>query len=450
MRAVDIITKKRDGEALTRAEIDFFIQGFTRGEIADYQAAAWAMAVYLRGMNNDETTALTLAMAHSGQVLDLSSIASRVLDKHSSGGVGDKTTLVVAPLIASLGLPIGKMSGRGLGFSGGTLDKLESIPGFRAGLHTDEFIAQLKENGIVVSGQTYDLAPADGKLYALRDVTATVSCLPLIASSIMSKKIAAGAHVIILDVKVGRGAFMKTEEQATALAELMVKIGKGVGRKVGAVISDMNQPLGDAVGNAVEVIEAVETLRGRGPQDFSEHCLTVAAHLLVLADAAPDEADARARLTAALADGRALKKFGAWIEAQGATTHIARDYTISPRAQIVENGDYSILPRASIIEQVAAPTDGFISGIDAEEVGLTVVDLGGGRAKKGDAIDHAVGVVFAHKVGARVTRGESLFTLHANDRAKFDTAKTRLLAAYTFSPHAPPPLKLIHKVVGVR
>jgi len=433
MRAVDIIAKKRDGRALTRDEIDFFVQGFTRGAITDYQAAAWAMAVYLRGMNSTETTALTLSMAHSGTVLDLSSIAPRVLDKHSSGGVGDKTTLVVAPLVASLGLPIGKMSGRGLGFSGGTLDKLESIPGFRADLSTAEFLAQLKGRGIVVSGPTHDLAPADGKLYALRDVTATVSCLPLIASSIMSKKIAAGAQIIMLDVKVGRGAFMKTEKDATALAKLMVKIGKGIGRKVGAVISDMNQPLGNAVGNAVEVIEALETLKGRGPQDFVGHCLQIAAQLLLLAQVAPNESDARAKLGAALADGRALQKFGEWIEGQGGTRRVI--------------DDYSILPHASIIEEVLAPRDGFIAGINAEQVGLTVVDLGGGRAKKEDTVDRAVGVVFKHKVGERVARAEPLFTLHANDRAKFDAAKARLLAAYEFRQRAPAPLKLIHKVI---
>lgn len=447
MRAVDIIVKKRDGHALTREEIDFFIQGFTRGEITDYQAAAWAMAVYLRGMTNAETTALTLAMAHSGETLDLTPVAPRVLDKHSSGGVGDKTTLVVAPLVAALGLPVGKMSGRGLGFSGGTLDKLESIPGFRADLDTDEFLAQLQQHGIVVSGQTHDLAPADGKLYALRDVTATVSSLPLIASSIMSKKIAAGAQIIMLDVKVGRGAFMKTEREATALAELMVQIGHGVGRKVAAVISDMNQPLGNAVGNSLEVIEALETLKGRGPHDFTEHCLHVAAQLLVLADAAPDENDARAQLTAALADGRALKKFGDWIDAQARADHVVEDYSVTPRAKIVDDDDYSILPHARIIEKIDAPRDGFIAGIDAEEVGLTVVDLGGGRAKKGDGIDHAVGVVFQHKIGARVTRGEPLFILHANDHARFDAAQARLLAAIEFSASAPPPQKLIHKVI---
>ena len=433
MRAVDIIAKKRDGQTLTRDEIDFFVQGFTRGDIADYQAAAWAMAVCVRGMNEEETTALTLAMAYSGAVLDLSSIAPRVLDKHSSGGVGDKTTLVVAPLVAALGLPVGKMSGRGLGFSGGTLDKLESIPGFRADLTTTEFVTQLQNYGIVVSGPTHDLAPADGKLYALRDVTATVSCLPLIASSIMSKKIAAGANVIVLDVKVGRGAFMKTEAEATVLAELMVKIGRLAGRRASdaftekqpttplrpaagsaaldqlagaitfnpgrrgaAVISDMNQSLGNTVGNAVEVREALETLKGRGPADFVEHCFAVAAQMLLLANAARDEEDARAQLRAALADGRALKKFGAWIDAQGGT------------ARVVD--DYSVLPRAHIVAEVAAPRDGFIAGINAEEVGLTVVDLGGGRTKKGDTIDHAVGVVFQRKVGARVARGEPLFT----------------------------------------
>lgn len=433
MRAVDIIAKKRDGYALTHEEIDFFIQGFTRGEIADYQAAAWAMAVLLRGMNEKETTALTLAMAHSGDVLDLSPIAPCVLDKHSSGGVGDKTTLVVGPLIAALGLPFGKMSGRALGFSGGTLDKLESIPGFHADLSKAEFLAVLKRFGIVVSGQTDDLAPADGKLYALRDVTATVPALPLIASSIMSKKIAAGAHVIVLDVKVGRGAFMKREQDATALAELMVKIGHGVGRRVGALISDMNQPLGNAVGNALEVIEALETLQGRGPADFVEHCLAVATQLLLLAEVAKDENDARAKLQTVLANGRALQKFRDLVEGHGGARRVV--------------DDYSILPRASIIADVAAPREGFIAGINAEEVGLTVVDLGGGRAKKGDTIDYAVGVVLKHKVGAHVTRGEPLLTLHANDRAKADAAQARLLAAFEFSDTPPAPLPLIHKVI---
>ncbi len=433
MRAVDIIEKKRDGYALTRGEIDFFVQGFTRGEIADYQAAAWAMAVYLRGMDERETTDLTLSMAHSGAILDLSSVSPRVLDKHSSGGVGDKTTLVVAPLIAALELPFGKMSGRGLGFSGGTLDKLESIPGFKADLSRAEFIAQLKRVGIVVSGQTHDLAPADGKLYALRDVTGTVSSLPLIASSIMSKKIAAGANVIVLDVKVGNGAFMKTEADAAKLAELMVQIGRGAGRKVGAVISDMNQPLGLAVGNALEVIEAIETLKGRGPEDFTEHCMMVAREILLVAGIAKYNDDARAKLLSMLAGGKALQKFGEWIEGQGGARRVV--------------DDYAVLPRASIVEDLLAPRDGFIAVINAAEVGYTVVDLGGGRAKKGDAIDYAVGVVLKHKVGARVQKGDALLTIHANDRAKCDAAKARLLAAYSFSDARPAPLPLIHRII---
>ncbi len=435
MRTVDIIEKKRDGHALTREEIDFFIQGFTRGDIADYQASAFAMAIYLRGMNEGETTNLTLSMAHSGEILDLSSVSPRVLDKHSSGGVGDKTTLVVAPLIAALDLPFGKMSGRGLGFSGGTLDKLESIPGWRANLSTPEFIAQLQRIGIVVSGQTPTLAPADGKLYALRDVTGTVSSLPLIASSIMCKKIAAGAQIIVLDVKVGKGAFMKTEADATALAEMMVKIGKGAGRVVGAVISDMNQPLGNAVGNALEVIEAIETLKGRGPADFVEHCLAVAEQILLIAGVAQNENAARAKLQSVLQSGKALQKFGDWIEGQGGTRRVLEDY--------------AVLPRARIIEDVLAPRDALprIAAIEADEVGYTGVDLGGGRAKKGDAIDYAVGIVFKHKVGARVARGEPLLTLHANDRAKFDAAKARLLAAYAFSDAPPEKLKLIHKII---
>lgn len=433
MRAVDIIASKRDGNVLSKEEIDFFIQGFTRGDIADYQAAAWAMAVYMRGMTEEETTALTLSMAHSGQVLDLSSVAPQVLDKHSSGGVGDKTTLVVGPLIAALGLPFGKMSGRGLGFSGGTLDKLESIPGLRSDLNTQEFIAQLKQHGIVVSGQTHDLAPADGKLYALRDVTATVASLPLIASSIMSKKIAAGAQIIVLDVKVGRGAFMKTEIEATALAELMVNIGRLAGRRLAAVISDMNQPLGNAVGNTLEVIEAIETLKGQGPSDFIEHCLAVAEQLLLLAGKAKSESDARSQLEGVLSGGQSLKKFVEWIEAQGGTERVVRDY--------------AVMRRANIIEDVPAPRDGFIASIDAEQVGLTVVDLGGGRAKKQDTVDHSVGVVFKHKVGDKVARGEPLLALHASDRSHFDTARARLLKAYTFSDAAPAPPRLIHKII---
>ena len=428
MRAVDIIAKKRDGGELSAAEIDFFIQGFVRDEIPDYQAAAWLMAVYLQGMSRQETIHLTMAMARSGQTLDLKEIAPLVVDKHSTGGVGDKTTLAVAPLVASTGLPVGKMSGRALSFSGGTLDKLESIPGFRADITTAEFLAQLRTVGLVVCGQTADLAPADGKLYALRDVTATVSCLPLIASSIMSKKIASGAGAIVLDVKVGHGAFMKTKEEATALARLMVEIGQGVGRRVRAVLSDMNQPLGRAVGNALELKEALDTLHGHGPHDFLEHCLSVAGQMLILGGKAQDAEEARTILLEALHSGQALAKFRQWIAAQG--------------GDLAAVDEPSRLPQAAIVQDVPAPRAGYVADIDAMEVGLTAMSLGAGRARKGDPIDHAVGVVLRAKIGDYVERGEPLLTIHAHDRHKLAQARERLLAAYTWSeePVQAPPL----------
>jgi pyrimidine-nucleoside phosphorylase len=434
MRAADIIVKKRDGGELTAEEIEFFIQGYTRGEIPDYQAAAWCMAVLLRGMTHREATDLTLAMAHSGDMLDLHAIAPFVVDKHSTGGVGDKTTLVVAPLAASQGLPVGKMSGRGLGFSGGTLDKLESVRGFTVTLSREQFMRQLAEHGIVVAGQSADLAPADGKLYALRDVTGTVESLPLIASSIMSKKIAAGADAIVLDVKVGKGAFMKTEAEAEELAELMVAIGCGVGRQVAAVISDMNQPLGQAVGNALEVREAIDTLHGGGPSDFREHCLTVAGMILLLAGKAPTLDEARSILTRSLEDGSAWRKFVKWLVAQG-----------SDRAILEAPG---LLPRASLIEDVPSPRAGFIREIDAYEVGLTAVMLGGGREKKGDLIDYAVGIVHHKKVGDWVEEGEPLLTIHADDEGKLAEARDRLLSAIGWShePVTPPPHT--HKIIG--
>jgi pyrimidine-nucleoside phosphorylase len=428
MRAIDIIAKKRDGGELSAAEIDFFIQGFTRDEIPDYQAAAWLMVIYLQGMSRQETIDLTMAMAHSGQMLDLEEIAPLVVDKHSTGGVGDKTTLAVAPLVASTGLPVGKMSGRALSFSGGTLDKLESIPGFQADITTAEFLAQLRTAGLVVCGQTADLAPADGKLYALRDVTATVSCLPLIASSIMSKKIASGAKAIVLDVKVGRGAFMKTKDEATALARLMVEIGQGVGRQVRAVLSDMNQPLGQAVGNALELKEALDTLHGHGPQDFLEHCLSVAGQMLILGGKAHDSEEARATLLEALHSGRALAKFREWIAAQG--------------GDLAAVDDPSRLPQAAVVQDVPAPRAGYVAGVDAMEVGLTAMLLGAGRAKKGDPVDHAVGVVMRAKVGDYVKHGEPLLTIHANNSHKLAQASERLLAACTWSeePVQAPPL----------
>jgi pyrimidine-nucleoside phosphorylase len=428
MRAVDIIAKKRDGGELSAAEIDFFIQSFVRDEVPDYQAAAWLMAVYLQGMSRQETIDLTMAMARSGQMLDLEEIAPLVVDKHSTGGVGDKTTIALAPLVASAGLPVGKMSGRGLGHTGGTLDKLESIPGFQADITTAEFLAQLRTAGVVVCGQTADLAPADGKLYALRDVTATISCLPLIASSIMSKKIASGANAIVLDVKVGRGAFMKTKEEATALAHLMVEIGQGVGRRVRAVLSDMNQPLGRAVGNALELKEALDTLHGHGPDEFLEHCLNVAGQMLILGGKAQEAEEARAILLDTLHSGQALAKFKEWIAAQG--------------GDLAAVDDPSRLPQAAIVQDVPAPRAGYVAGIDAMEVGLTAMLLGAGRAKKGDPIDHAVGVVLQAKIGDEVKRGEPLLTIHANDGQKLVQAQEKLLAAYTWSkePVQAPPL----------
>ncbi len=434
MRAVDIIAKKRDGHELSREELEFFIHGFVRGDIPDYQAAAWLMAVFCRGMSHRETVDLTLIMAHSGDVLDLSDIAPVVVDKHSTGGVGDKTTIAVAPMVAAAGLPIAKMSGRGLGFTGGTLDKLESIPGYIVPLSREQFMAQLRRVGVVVAGPSADLAPADAKLYALRDVTATIDSIPLIASSIMSKKIAAGAHAIVLDVKVGRGAFMKTEEAAIELAQTMVDIGRSLGRRMAAVVSDMNQPLGQAVGNTVEVVEAINTLRGQGPADFTEHCYTVAGQLLVAGQAAADLEQARQRLQQLIRSGAALEKFVQWIEAQGGDPRVV--------------DDFSIMPWAPVVEEVSAPQSGYIAGIDALEVGLTAVELGAGREKKGEPIDHGVGIVFGPKVGDFVEHGQRLFTLYARDAESLARARQRLLAAYTWSeePVEPPPL--IHRVIG--
>jgi pyrimidine-nucleoside phosphorylase len=433
MRATDIIIKKRDRLELSREEIEFFVNGFARGEIPDYQAAAWAMAVVLNGMSLQEITDLTLAMAYSGETIDLSKSVKIVVDKHSTGGVGDKTTLVVEPIVAACGLPVAKMSGRGLGFSGGTLDKMESIPGFRTDLTTEEFIHQLETVGLALTGQTADLAPADGKLYALRDVTGTVQSIPLIASSVMSKKIAAGAQAIVLDVKTGKGAFMKTLEGARLLAETMTYIAGLTGRKAVALISDMNQPLGYAVGNALEVGEAIETLHGGGPQDFRQHCLEAAAYMLLLGEAAADAQAGRQMAEAALEDGRALERFRALVLAQG--------------GDVAYVDDPQRLPHAALVETVAAPRAGYLQEIDAQEVGETSVELGAGRAKKGDPIDHSVGIVVHHKVGDYVEAGEALFTLHAANRPSLDAARTRLLAAHLWSDEATLPLPLFYDVI---
>ncbi len=431
MRAVDIIIRKRDRGELTREEIRFFVDGIAAGSIPDYQAAAWAMAVLLNGMTPRETTDLTLAMAQSGEVLDLSGVVKIAVDKHSTGGVGDKTSLVVLPAVAACGLPVGKMSGRGLGFSGGTLDKMESIPGYRVDLSTEEFERQLKEIGLVLCGQSKDLAPADGKLYALRDVTGTVQSIPLIASSVMSKKIAGGAQAIVLDVKVGNGAFMSNLKDARMLADLMVKIGELAGRKVVALLSDMNQPLGCAVGNALEVREAIDTLRGGGPDDFREHCLRVAVRMLALGEVAADEQAGRALAEQSLADGSALAKFRQLVGAQGGDV----SYVDDPAK----------LPRAALVEVVNAPRSGSLSQVQARAVGEASVALGAGRAQKGDPVDHAVGFVIHHKVGDRVEKGEPLFTVHASDQKRLDAAIASVLAAHVIVDHPVPPLPLFYE-----
>jgi pyrimidine-nucleoside phosphorylase len=405
MRAVDIIARKRDGRPLTAEEIDFLVQGFTQGRIPDYQVAAWLMAVVLRGMDRQETIDLTMAMVRSGDMLDLEDVSPVVVDKHSTGGVGDKTTLVVAPLLAAAGACVGKMSGRGLGFTGGTLDKLESIPGFRAALGVAEFRAQLKRVGVAVTGQSGQLAPADGKLYALRDVTATVNSLPLIATSIMSKKLAAGTNAIVLDVKVGHGALMETQEEALELASLMVHIGTKMGRRVRAVISDMSQPLGRAVGNAIEVREALDTLRGRGPQDFLDVCLSVGGQMLLAAGMVEDATTARTRLLELLEDGRALAKFREWISTQGGDVSYVDDPTR--------------LPTARYVSELLAPRSGYV-----------------------------VGIVLAAKVGDFVSQGQRLLTIHAKDEAQLPGAHQRLLAALEWSDEAVAPPALIHRIVS--
>ena len=431
MRAVDIIIKKRDKQQLTSQEIDFFVQGFTNGDIPDYQASAFAMAVLLNGMTPFETADLTLAMARSGQVLDLSKVVDIVVDKHSSGGVGDKTSISVMPMVAACGLPVGKMSGRGLGFSGGTLDKLESIPGYRVNLTTDEFKKQLKEKGIVLTGQSMDLAPADGKMYALRDVTGTVPSMPLIASSIMCKKIAGGANAIVLDVKTGLGAFMRTLDEARELAELMVDIGRLAGRKTVALLSDMNQPLGGAVGNALEMIEAIEMLRGGAPADYREHCYHVAAHVLVAGQRAKTLEEGRAMAEKAVADGSALETLRVLVQAQGGDVSYV--------------DDVSKFERAKYVEVVNAPRSGFISQVHARSVGEASVALGAGRAKKTDSIDHAVGFIIHKKVGDQVQEGEPLFEIHANDTVKLEEARKAVLSAHQFSDDFVSPLPLFYE-----
>lgn len=433
MRAVDIIIKKKDKKALTKEEIDFFIKGYVNGEIPDYQAAAWAMAVLLNGMTDQETTDLTLSIANSGEQLDLSSVVPYAVDKHSTGGVGDKTTITVAPIVAACGLPVGKMSGRGLGFSGGTLDKLESIPGYRVNLSTKEFLNQLCKIGIVITGQSMDLAPADGKLYGLRDVTGTVQSIPLIASSVMSKKIAAGAKAILLDVKVGRGAFMRTLEEASELAELMVSIGKLSGRKVIAVLSNMDEPLGCAVGNALELKEAVLALKGLGPEDYLEHCYLLASYMLLLGGKTESLAHGKGLVEEAISNGKAFDKLRELVVAQG--------------------GDVSFidvlgkLPSADQVIKVQSKQAGWIKVIDAKEVGEAAVMLGAGRAKKEDVIDPAVGILVHAKVGDYQEAGEDLFEVHLNDDTHLQEVVEKLIKAVAFSDKPVEKLPLFFKVI---
>lgn len=430
MRAIDVIIRKRDKNELSKEEIDFFISGFTNGEIPDYQASAWAMAVMLNGMTDRETADLTLAMANSGDTLDFSKLVRIAVDKHSTGGVGDKTSLIVLPVVSASGLPVGKMSGRGLGFSGGTLDKLESIPGYRTDLDPDEFEQQLAKIGLVLTGQSRTLAPADGKLYSLRDVTGTVPSLPLIASSIMSKKIAAGSQAIVLDVKTGLGAFMQTLQQAKKLAQMMVTISDLAGKKVVALLSDMNQPLGNAVGNSLEVEEAINVLKGGGPSDIYEHCVVLSSHMLVLGEVASDLQSARVLAEKSIRNGSAYEKFKSLVFAQGGDVKFIEDPTNFPKAKYVED--------------IQALQNGFVSQVHARLIGEASVLLGAGRSKKSDPIDHSVGIVVNLKVGDSIKAGEPMFTIHANNEIKMEETKRYLRNAIIIQEESVQPLPLFY------
>ena len=420
IRATDLIERTRNGEELSDAEIADLVLGFTRGDVPDYQMAAWCMAVYFKGLSGRETHALTDAMIRSGETLDLgAALGRRVVDKHSTGGVGDKTSLAVGPVVAACGVPFGKMSGRGLGHTGGTLDKLESIPGYRVELTIEEFIAQVRDVGLAIIGQTGDLVPADKKLYALRDVTATVDADPLIASSIMSKKLAGGGDAIVLDVKVGDGAFMRTLDDARNLAELMVDLGKRAGREVVCLLTDMDQPLGSAVGNALEIREAVDTIAGHGPPDFTELVLELCARLVALSDLGIDLDEGRTRAMSAVADGSATAAYERWIRAQGG------------------DPDPSLLPTAPVVRKVTAARDGVVARLGALAIGAAALELGAGRRTKEDSIDHAVGIVCQKKRGDAVARGDVLAEVHARDEESAATAIEAVFAAYELGDDAP-------------
>ena len=432
MRIYDIITKKKHGEELTDAEIEYVIREYTKGTIPDYQISALMMAIYFKGMTDRETATMTLAMANSGDTVDLSEFGTLTVDKHSTGGVGDKTTLVIAPIAASLGAKLAKMSGRGLGHTGGTVDKLESFPGYDTSLSPDAFFEQVRRIGISVIGQSGDFAPADKKLYALRDVTATVDSIPLITASIMSKKLAAGSSAVVLDVKYGSGGFMKTPEDAEALARGMVEIGKRCGRRMCALITNMDIPLGYAIGNALEVCEALDVLSGRGPADLTEVCTALATEM-VSASLGMRTDDARAAVLDAISSGRALEKFAEWIEAQGGDASHAKDT--------------SLFPKAKYEYDVKAECDGYISAMNAEEIGVSSVVLGAGRLTKDDAIDHAAGIILRKKRGDKVSKGETIATLYTNNDSKIRDAERMLLGAVVISDTRPEAEPLIYKTV---
>lgn len=432
MRMYDIIHKKRDGGELSEEEIRFFIEGYTDESIPDYQAAALCMAVYFRGMTPKETSILTLAMAESGDQIDLGGIEGFTVDKHSTGGVGDKTSLIVVPIVASCGGKVAKMSGRGLGHTGGTVDKLESIPGFRTELNPDDFIKQVNGIGLCIVGQTGELAPADKKLYALRDVTATVESIPLIASSIMSKKLAAGSKGIVLDVKTGSGAFMKTVEESENLAKEMVAIGKSAGRSVTAVITNMDIPLGDSVGNSLEVIEAIKTLKGEGESDLTEVCLTLAAQMLSMVTG-EDEKTCYSMAKGAIDNGLAINKLREMISAQGGNANVV--------------DDYSLFKQPKYTAEIFSECDGYIEHTDAEKIGIASVILGAGREKKGDPIDPSAGIVLKKKTGDYVKKGEPLAVFYTDDEGKNEGAKQEFLDAFTFGNERTQPQKLIYKII---
>jgi pyrimidine-nucleoside phosphorylase len=431
IRPAELIERKRDGEELPGEEIAELVLAYARGEVPDYQLAAFCMAVYFQGLSSAETFALTDAMVRSGETIDLAGpLGRRVVDKHSTGGVGDKTTLAVGPVVAACGVPFGKMSGRGLGHTGGTLDKLEAIPGFRVELTTAEFVEQVRDVGLAIVGQTANLVPADKLLYALRDVTATVDNVSLIAASIMSKKIASGAQAIVLDVKVGDGAFMKTLPDAQVLAEAMLALGRRAERDVVCVLTDMDQPLGYAVGNALEVREAVATLHGEGPPDFTELVLDASAHLLALSDLGIDRAEARVRVERAIADGSAVAAYERWVRAQGG------------------DPDLAVLPKAPFVREVFSPRGGLVQRLAALPIGVAALHLGAGRRAKDDAIDHAVGVVCLKKRGDAVADGEPLAEVHARDEESAAEAAAAVLAAYELGDEPPRPRGIVLDTIG--